>query len=155
MRFIHIADIHLDTPLVGLKNNRAIIKKRRAEQKQIIKDIVKKIKDEEIPVFIIAGDVFEQKFVEKKTVEYLINLFQLIPDTTILITPGNHDPLIKNSPYKTFAWPENVHIFDSNISKVSIGDADFYGYGFENYELQSKALDGFEVDYADSYTEFG
>ena len=149
MRFIHVADIHLDTPLVGLKNNRDIIKKRRAEQKQVIKDIVKKIKDEEIPVFIIAGDVFEQKFVEKKTVEYLINLFQLIPDTTILITPGNHDPLIKNSPCKTFAWPENVHIFDSKISKVSVGDVDFYGYGFENYELQSNQLEDFEVDDAE------
>jgi DNA repair exonuclease SbcCD nuclease subunit len=146
MRFVHIADLHLDTPLVGLKNNRTIIKKRRAEQKQVVKDIVKMIKDEEIPVLIIAGDVFEQKFVEKKTIEYLINLFQLIPNTTILITPGNHDPLIKNSPYKTFAWPENVHIFDSTISKVSVGDVDFYGYGFENYELQSNQLDDFEVD---------
>ncbi len=146
MRFIHIADMHLDAPLVGLKNNRTIIKERRAEQKQILKDIVKMIKEEEIPVLIIAGDLFEQKFVEKKTIEYLISLFQLVPNTTILITPGNHDPLIKNSPYKTFAWPENVRIFDNKISKVSIEDVDFYGFGFDNYEMQSKELENFEVD---------
>ncbi len=146
MKFIHIADLHLDTPLVNLKNNRSIIKARRAEQKQVLKDIVKVIKEEEISVLIIAGDLFEQKFVEKKTVEYLVSLFQLIPGTTVLITPGNHDPLIKNSPYKTFAWPENVHIFDENISKVSVENVDFYGFGFDNYEMDSSVLYDFCVD---------
>ena len=79
--------------------------------------------------------MFEQKFVEKNTVEYIINSLQLIPDTKIFIAPGNHDPYIKNSPYKTFKWPENVIIFDSEIKKYSFDNVDIYGLGFEDYEM--------------------
>ena len=48
MKFIHIADLHLDTPLVSLRNNRDLIKKRRTEQRQVFSDIINKIKAENI-----------------------------------------------------------------------------------------------------------
>ena len=65
MKFIHIADLHLDTPLVSLRNNRDLIKKRRTEQRQVFSDVINKIKAENIEYLFISGDLFEQKFVEK------------------------------------------------------------------------------------------
>ena len=146
MKFIHIADLHLDTPLLALRNNRSLIKKRRAEQRQVFKDVIALIKEKQIDCLLIAGDLFEQKFVEKSTIEYLVSSLELIPDTKVFITPGNHDPYVKNSPYRTYQWPENVTIFGKNIKKVSLGEVDIYGFGFEDYEFSEDQLTDFKVD---------
>ena len=146
MRFIHIADLHLDTPLVSLRNNRSLIKKRRAEHKQIFKDVIKLAKEESVDFLFISGDFFEQKFVEKNTVDFIIGSLELIPDVKVFIAPGNHDPYIKNSPYVTYKWPQNVTIFKKKIEKISFDDVDIYGFGFEDYELSEDLLGGFKVD---------
>ncbi len=146
MKFVHIADLHLDTPLISLKNNRELIKKRRLEQRQIFKEVIKFVKEEKVEFLFISGDVFEQKFVERNTVEYIIDNLSLIPQTKIFIAPGNHDPYIKNSPYRTYKWPQNVVIFDGQIKKHSFDDIDVYGYGFEDYESTNTQLKGFKVE---------
>ncbi len=147
MKFVHIADLHLDTPLVSLKNNRELIKVRRNEHKQIFKDVIKYIKNEKIDVLFIAGDLFEHKFVEKSTIEFLIDSLALISNTKVFITPGNHDPLIKNSPYMTFEWPSNVKIFGEKIEKVSLTEnIDIYGMGFENFEVSKNEFEKFKVE---------
>lgn len=146
MKFVHIADSHLDTPLVSLKNNREIIKSRRNEHKQIFKDVIKFVKSENVDLLFISGDLFEYKFVEKNTIDFIMSSFELIPNTRIFITPGNHDPLIKNSPYSLYKWPSNVKIFGKNIEKVTIKDVDIYGYGFEDFEFSDDELADFKVD---------
>lgn len=146
MKFVHIADLHLDTPLLALKNNRELIKLRRSEHKQVFKDVIKFVKSEKADVLFISGDLFEHKFIEKSTIEFIMNSLELIPETKIFITPGNHDPLIKNSPYEALTWPENVKIFGEKIEKVSVGDVDIYGFGFENFEVYGNELENFEVE---------
>lgn len=146
MKFIHIADLHLDTPLVSLKNNRNLIKKRRAEHKQVWKEVIELAKSEKVDFLFVSGDVFEHKYVEKSTIDYLISSLELIPEVKVLIAPGNHDPNIKNSPYRTYQWPENVTIFDGTIRKISIGDVDIYGFGFEDFELTENKMANFKVD---------
>ena len=127
MKFIHMADLHFDTPLISLKNNRDLIKKRRTEHRQIFRDVISLAKKEEIDFLFISGDLFEQKFVEKSTIEFIMSSFQLIPDTKIFITPGNHDPLIKSSPYLIYDWPENVTIFNGEVGMFSFDDVNIYG----------------------------
>lgn len=147
MKFVHIADLHLDTPLISLKNNRELIKGRRNEQKQVFKDVIKFVKSENIDVLFIAGDLFEHKFVEKSTIEFVINSLDIIPETKVFITPGNHDPLIKNSPYTTYNWPDNVKIFGEKIEKFTLNDeVDIYGMGFENFEIAENDFEKFKVD---------
>lgn len=146
MKFVHIADLHLDTPLLSLKNNRELIKVRRSEHKQVFKDVIKFVKSEKADLFFISGDLFEHKFVEKSTIEFIISSLELIPDTKVFITPGNHDPYIKNSPYASFEWPENVKIFGENIEKISCDDIDVYGFGFEGFEMNVDVLNDFQVD---------
>ena len=40
MKFIHIADIHFDMPMISLKGKRDLIKKRRNEQKQAFREVI-------------------------------------------------------------------------------------------------------------------
>lgn len=146
MKFIHIADIHFDMPMISLKGNREFIKKRRSEQKQAFRDVIQCAKKEKVDCLFISGDLFEQKFVEKSTIEYIISNLQLIPEVSVFITPGNHDPYIKDSPYEKFEWPENVTIFRSEYGMISLDDVDVYGVGFENYEMDSDVINEIQIE---------
>ena len=149
MKFIHIADVHFDMPLIALSGNRDLVKQRRIEQKKAFHDVIQFAKKENVDALFIAGDLFEQKFVEKSTIEYIISNFQLIPEVNIFITPGNHDPFIKNSPYELFEWPENVTVFKSEYGMINLEEADIYGVGFEDYQMEEENISQIEIENAD------
>lgn len=138
MKFLHMADMHFDAPFVNLAEKGDEAKKRRMEQRKAMKDVVTYIKNNNIPYLFIAGDLYEQEYVKKTTIEYINNLFKEIPNTYIFITPGNHDPYLNNSFYKQFNWNNNVHIFTSELEIIETEEADIYGYGFNNFYMNSK-----------------
>ena len=146
MRFVHIADLHLDMPQIRLKGNKELSKKRKLEQKLALKRVIDYIKQNDVKMLFIAGDLFEQKYVEDETINYIIKLFNEIKDTTIFISPGNHDPLIKNSAYNLFEFPDNVIIFGKELGKYTFGNVCVYGNGFENFEIDN-------LDYKDAFLD--
>jgi len=93
---MHTADIHFDSPFATLAGKGKFAQERRLEQRKVMKEMVEYIKENNIPYFFIAGDLYEQDYIKKSTVEYVNQLFTEIPNTKIFITPGNHDPYIKN-----------------------------------------------------------
>ena len=119
MKFIHIADTHFDTPFTNLSSKKDFGKMRRMDQREIFK---------------------------KTTIEYINHLFEEIPQTQIFITPGNHDPYIKNSMYYNFEWNDNVKIFTSKIEKVTTPDVDIYGMGFEDFYHSGMNLDNIIIE---------
>jgi len=146
MKFVHIADVHLDMPFTSLKNNKELVKRRRLEQKFIFRRAIDFVKEEKADVLLIAGDLFEDKFVEDDTIVYIISCLKEIIDTKVYITPGNHDPLIKSSPYNTFEWPENVFIFGSEIGMDSFDDINIYGLGFDDFEMDSSVIKDLKIE---------
>jgi len=133
MRFIHMADMHFDTPFTVLNSKAGLGEKRRLEQREVFRKVIEYIKKENIEFLFISGDLYEHNYIRKTTIEYINNLFKEIPRTKIFISPGNHDPLLKNSYYNTFSWNENVHIFNSQIKKYEFGNICIYGFGFEDF----------------------
>lgn len=95
MKFIHIADMHFDSPFVNLSERELFGDKRRLEQRKIFKKIIEYIKQEKIDSLFISGDLYEHKYIKQSTIEYINNLFKEIPETQIYIAPGNHDPYLK------------------------------------------------------------
>ena len=108
MRFVHMADIHFDSPFTVLasKNNLANI--RRLEQREAFKKAIEYINREKIPFLFISGDLYEQEYIRESTIEYISNLFKTIPETKIFISPGNHDPFLNNSFYNNYNWSKNL-----------------------------------------------
>lgn len=138
MKFIHLADVHLDTPFKTLSDRADMGNERRLEQRKALKDAIDFAKEKKVDAIFIAGDLFEYEYVKKSTVEFVNNLFKEIPEIKIFITPGNHDPYLKNSFYNTYKFSDNVTIFDSNIKKVETEKYNVYGYGFDNFEMDGK-----------------
>ena len=146
MKFIHIADMHFDCPFTNLSDKENFGEIRRLEQRKAFKQIINYIKENDINYLFIAGDLYEQKYIKKTTIEYINNLFKEIPNTQIYITPGNHDPLIKSSFYNNFLWNSNVHIFGESLEIIKNSETDIYGYGFNDYYLKEEKINKINIE---------
>lgn len=146
MKFLHIADMHFDTPFTTLNSKGDFGKLRRLEQREIFSKIINYIKENKIYYLFIAGDLYEHNYIRKSTIEYINELFKTIPETKIFITPGNHDPYIKNSMYYNFNWNENVKIFTSKIEKVETEEADIYGVGFSDFYFNNSNIENIIIE---------
>ena len=146
MKFIHIADIHFDSPFVNLSDRENLGDIKRLEQRSVFKKVIEYIKENDIEFLFIAGDVYEHQYIRKSTIEYINKLFKEIPNTKIYISPGNHDPFIKNSYYNQFKWNDNIHIFSSKMEKIELKDVDIYGYGFDDFYCTDCGIENLEIE---------
>lgn len=146
MNFVHIADMHFDSPFVNLADKEGFGDIRRMDQRNAFKKLITYIKENKIPYLFISGDLYEHKYVKKSTIQYINNLFQEISETKIFISPGNHDPYVKNSFYNQFEWSKNVKIFNSKIEKVSYDNVDIYGYGFNNFYCDNCGIENLKIE---------
>lgn len=141
MKFVHIADMHFDSPFVNLSDKDILGDLRRLEQRKVFKKVIEYIKQNDIDYLFISGDLYEHKYVKLSTIEYINNLFKDIPNTQIFISPGNHDPYIKNSYYNKFSWSENVTIFSHEIQKIESENINIYGYGFDDFYCTDSGIE--------------
>ena len=146
MKFVHIADIHMDSPFVNLSDKENLGDLKRLEQRKKIKEVIEYIKENKIDMLFIAGDLYEQQYIKQTTIEYINNLFKEIPETQVYIAPGNHDPYLKNSYYSKYKWNENVKIFNSKIEKIEQNEVDIYGYGFEDFYCTECGIENLEIE---------
>lgn len=153
MKFVHIADMHLDSPFVNLSNEDNMGEQRRLEQRKILRKIIEYIKINNIDMLFISGDLYEQNYIRKSSIEYLNKLFMEIPKVKIYITPGNHDPYLKNSYYNTYNWSENVKVFNSEIEKVEVEIevkekrelVNIWGFGFNDFYCYQSGIEEFNI----------
>lgn len=150
MKFVHIADVHFDASFSSLSSTDNLISKRKLEQMEAFRKVVEYVKEQSVDYFFIAGDLYENENIKVSTIEFINNLFKEIPNTKIFITPGNHDPFLKESIYNTFEFAENVKIFKSeSIEKYEDENVQIYGFGFNDFYLNKSPLDDFKLGKSD------
>jgi DNA repair protein SbcD/Mre11 len=135
VKFIHCADIHLDAPLTSLGGDGRRSSLRRQDLKAVFGEIIRKAAVEKVELLLISGDLYEHECVKKSTIHFINDLFASIPDTHVLITPGNHDPFTLGSYYRNFPWSSNVHILTSENPAVLLEELGVYvqGAGFSGF----------------------
>lgn len=117
--FIHIADVHFDTPFSArFSPKQAEI--RRKEIMQTFREIVALAGEKDF--LLISGDLFDGGYVSRETINFLKRCFSSIPNTRVLISAGNHDPLTNNSVYNTEDWGKNVYIFDTELEYLDFAE---------------------------------
>ncbi|MBC8115518.1 MAG: DNA repair exonuclease [Candidatus Saccharimonas sp.] len=113
MRFIHAADIHLDSPLRGLEAYPGAPAERlRIATRQAFDRVVDLCLEERVDFLIVAGDLFDTEVKDFHSAlaaaEQLRRLYKAsIPVYLIL---GNHDSLEEAT--RHVPWPANVTLFD-------------------------------------------
>jgi len=143
VRFIHCADLHLDTPFSGLSGGSSA-EIRQAELRQTFLSIVELARGTD--ALIISGDLFDQDAVEPETIRTLTRGFASLGETRVLIAAGNHDPLVEKSYYRLAAFSPNVHIFGPELERVTVADCDIYGISFRQMNQTESLLAGFCAD---------
>lgn len=140
MKFIHIADVHL-----GAKpdKEKSWAKEREEHSWKAFTDVITKVKEEQVQLLLIAGDLFHRQPLmrELKEVNYQ---FSRIPRTQVVMIAGNHDYLHPDSYYRTYPWEENVHFLkEERIDYVELEElrVRVYGLSYWHREIREHLYD--------------
>lgn len=116
MKFIHTADLHLDTSFRGLQiEDQQILKKIRNSTFVAFQNIVDVAIKEQVDFVIISGDLYDRD-VQSITAQLFLNeqfLRLKEKDISVYLVAGNHDYI--KSQTGNFEFPENVFVFPKEV----------------------------------------
>ncbi len=122
-RFLHAADIHLDSPLKGLEVYQdAPVDQIRGAARRAFDNLVDVAIQEEAAFIILAGDLFDGDWKDYNTGLYFINRMGLLGEAGIqvFIVSGNHDAASQIS--RALHLPDNVRLFSHKKAETIILD---------------------------------
>ena len=113
--FIHTADLHLDSPFIGIfEINQELRESLVNATFEAYDTIIDLCIEKEVDFLLIAGDVYDSAnkslYAQLKFIKGLDRLSNAGIQT--IIAHGNHDPL--NGWSATLNWPEDVHIMSGD-----------------------------------------
>ena len=97
-------------PFTSLGSAEGKAAKRRNEIREAFHGIIELALVEKVEFLLICGDLYEHEYVKKSTISFVNEEFGKIPNTRVIIIPGNHDPYLPGSVLRTFKWADNVYI---------------------------------------------
>ena len=112
MKFVHAADIHLDSPLLGLEHYEgAPVDQIRGAVRAAFESLVELCLHEEADFLVVAGDLYDGDWQDFNTGLYfarqMVQLNQA--DIPVFVLHGNHDAQSRIT--RQLRLPENVHVF--------------------------------------------
>jgi exonuclease SbcD len=113
-RFVHAADIHLDSPLRGIASHEGRAANRvRTATRQAFDNLVGKAIDEEASFFIIAGDLYDGDWRDYQTGLFFVGQMGRLAKASIpaYIVHGNHDA--ESQITRRLVLPDNVKVFST------------------------------------------
>ena len=112
MRFIHAADLHLDSPFRGIGEASARLRQQlQSATLQALSRVVDHTIDSKADFLIIAGDIYDSKDRNLRALVSFRKEMERLAERNIpvFIVHGNHDPL--NGWGSGFQLPSNVTVF--------------------------------------------
>lgn len=122
-KFLHAADIHLDSPLIGLERYEgAPVERIRGATRTALERLVDLAIDEEVSFVLIAGDLYDGDWKDFNTGLFFTMQMNRLQDAEIkvYIVRGNHDAA--NRMTLTLRPPKNVHILSTRNPETIIND---------------------------------
>lgn len=113
-RFVHAADIHLDSPLHGLSKYEGLpVDEIRSATRAAFDNLVQCAIDEDVDFVVIAGDLFDGDWRDMGTGLHFAKAMGRLDQAGIpaFLLAGNHDAASVLS--RTVPWPPNVRLFGS------------------------------------------
>lgn len=121
-RFVHAADIHLDSPLRSLAlRDPALAELIGNATRRAFVSVVNLCLDEQVDALLLSGDLYDGEQTSMKTARFLADQIQKLheADIKVFIIRGNHDALSRITRELTF--PEgSVTVFGGRAAAVPI-----------------------------------
>lgn len=136
VKFIHCADLHLDSPFKS--RNKMPQNIFEALTESTYKSVTRMIDvaiEEQVDFVIISGDVFDRANRTLKSEIFMKKEFERLKNNGVFayVIHGNHDPLTEGIKAK---WPDNVSVFKDQVETyhtVSSKGEDVYLHGFSYF----------------------
>lgn len=108
MRFLHVADVHLDTSFAG--RSEAVRRRLREASREAFQRAVDVALQEQVDAVLIAGDLFDGERLSFETERFLMEQVGRLGDhgITVVYATGNHDPGSVSGGPRALQWPPNV-----------------------------------------------
>ena len=119
MKFIHTADLHLDSPLRGLSAYAdAPAERLRTATRDAFHNLVTQAIDEQVDFMVIAGDVYDGDWKDFNTGLFFVRQMGRLRHAAIpvFLLYGNHDA--DSEMTRGLELPDNVHVFSSRKAET-------------------------------------
>lgn len=147
MKFLHAADVHLDSPLRGLdRYEGAPADEIRGATRKALGNLVSLAVEEDIDFVILAGDLFDGDWPDFNTGLFFIQQMAQLGqrDISVYAVRGNHDAESKIT--RKLPWPENVHFFSPRKPEsITLDDLEVVIHG-QSFATQ-KVIDDLALGY--------
>lgn len=146
-RFLHAADIHVDSPLRGLSGQEGSAAERvRTATREALDQLVEFAIEEEVDFLVIAGDLYDGDWRDYNTGLFFVRQMGRLRSVHIpvYLIHGNHDAASQIT--KQLELPENVHVFGSrNPETFRLGELDvaLHGQSFHQREVRDNLVLGY------------
>lgn len=122
-RFLHAADIHLDSPLKGLEAYQdAPVEQIRSATRRAFDNLVDLAVQEKVAFVLLAGDLFDGDWKDYNTGIYFMNRMGRLreADIGVFMVSGNHDAASQIS--RSLHLPDNVRLFSHRNPETIVLD---------------------------------
>lgn len=145
-RFLHAADLHMDSPLKGLSQfNPELADKVCRASRLALDNLIRVARDEKVAFVVLAGDILDGAVRDQGTIQFLLSrLGELSQSIPVYLIRGNHDAL--NNLGANLIWPKNVHQFEGNQATTAIVEGlpvAIHGQSFASREAKENLSAGF------------
>ena len=132
MKFVHAADLHVDSPLRGLdRYEGAPVEHLRGATRRALENLVVLCLEEEVDFLLLAGDVFDGGWKDYSTGLFFSSQMARLRSAKIpvVIVRGNHDAA--STLVKSLRLPDNVkELSDKKAETIEIAGAAIHGQSF-------------------------
>ena len=125
MRFLHTADVHLDSSLSS--RSAAVRERLRDASRLAFQRLADLALEERVDVVLIAGDLFDDERLSFQTERFILEQLARLQSALISVVyaTGNHDPGREGLRSSDLCWPSNVTIArDREVKRVIVEGSD-------------------------------
>jgi DNA repair exonuclease SbcCD nuclease subunit len=120
-RFVHVADLHLDSPFRGLgrRASPAVARALVDATFRAFDSVVDLCLEERVDALLVAGDVYDAADRSVRSIARFHHRITELAEAGIasFIVHGNHDPLLGKT---DLLWPDRAHVFSGEIEEVPL-----------------------------------
>ncbi len=138
-RFIHAADIHLDSPLRGLAGQEGSAAQRiRTATREAFDNLVGQALEDEAAFFVIAGDLYDGDWRDYQTGLFFVRQMGRLARAQIpaFVLYGNHDA--ESQITRRLSLPDNVYAFSTRKPETHLLErlaVAIHGQGFRQRDV--------------------
>jgi DNA repair exonuclease SbcCD nuclease subunit len=149
MKFVHAADLHIDSPLRGLcRYEGAPVESVRGATRRAFENLIDLCLEESADFLLLAGDIYDGDWKDYGTGLFFLNQLGRLraADIPVVLLRGNHDAESRIT--KHLQFPENVH--ELSVSAPSSVDLPKIGVRVHGQGFRTRAV---TEDLAASYPD--